>query len=281
MFYGFYDVECGGNVAFSVKSANHYVKDEKVEITPREEDYDGYQEWSATLCSLTDALNPAKNFIVDGKLTIEMIAMLFVVTADGVQIENPNPIIQLSLAQFLWERDDQDFVISVGKKEERKTDVKIHKLILASRSPVFDRMLETEMKEKAENRLEIIDFNPEIVKIAVEYFYDRKTYKTCNVNQLIDLLQFADKYDIQDLKTNIEHLILYHIYPANICQIANASIIYNSSFLQKVCLDALNLYNANETQYDNAENLDSDFVTKLNKKDSDSKEEDVSMDGED
>uniref|UniRef100_A0A914Q665 BTB domain-containing protein n=1 Tax=Panagrolaimus davidi TaxID=227884 RepID=A0A914Q665_9BILA len=107
----------------------------------------------------------------------------------------------LTLGQYLWERDDdRDFNISVGKKNELKTEIKIHRCVFASRSPVFDRMLETEMKEKAENKLEIIDFNTEIVRIAVEYFYDRKTYKNLNVDQLIDLLQFAEKYDIQDLK---------------------------------------------------------------------------------
>uniref|UniRef100_A0A914PNS0 BTB domain-containing protein n=1 Tax=Panagrolaimus davidi TaxID=227884 RepID=A0A914PNS0_9BILA len=282
-----WNVECGGNITFSVKSANHSVKDEKVKRCAVEKDLTGYQKWSATLCSLSDALNPEKNFLVDGKFTIEMKAMIFVIAADG--FPNPNP--KYSLGQYLCERDDQDFVISVGKKEERKTEVKIHKLILASRSPVFDRMLEHKMKEKSENRLEIIDFDAEIVRIAVEYFYDRKTYKTSNVNQLIDLLQFADKYDIQDLRADVEPLFMYQIYPETICQIANASVIYNSSFLQKFCLDALNLYNANKMQYDNAKNLDSDFAAKLNEKDSDSEdnvpvdcsdsEEDISMDGSD
>uniref|UniRef100_A0A914QR98 BTB domain-containing protein n=1 Tax=Panagrolaimus davidi TaxID=227884 RepID=A0A914QR98_9BILA len=275
------DVECGGNITFSVKSANHSVKDYMVERRPRDEDCAGFQQWFATSCSLTNASNPENKFLVDGEVTVEIKAMIFVVAADKIGFEHPNPNSKYSLAQLLWERDDQDFVISVGKKEERKTEVKIHRCVFASRSPVFNRMLENEMKEKAENRLEIIDFNAEIVKIAVEYFYDRDTYKTSDVDQLIDLLQFADKYDIQDLKADIEPLFMYHIYPETICQIANASIIYNSSFLQKFCLDALNLYNANEMQYDCAENLNSDFAAKLNKKYSDIEEEDVSMDSED
>uniref|UniRef100_A0A914PJV5 BTB domain-containing protein n=1 Tax=Panagrolaimus davidi TaxID=227884 RepID=A0A914PJV5_9BILA len=124
-----------------------------------------------------------------------MKAMLFLVPFD----EKPKP--HLTLAQYLWERDDErDFIISVGKKSEPKNDIKINKCVFASRSPVFGRMLETAVKEKPEKKLEIIDFDAEIVKISVAYFYDRETYKTRNVDQLIDLLQLAENYDIQDLK---------------------------------------------------------------------------------
>uniref|UniRef100_A0AC35GHZ0 BTB domain-containing protein n=1 Tax=Panagrolaimus sp. PS1159 TaxID=55785 RepID=A0AC35GHZ0_9BILA len=142
---------------------------------------------------------------------------------------------QSTLGSFLWVREDRDFTIAVGKKHEPKIVIKVHKLILASRSPVFDRMIKTEMKEKAENKLEIIDFNAEIVKIAVEYFYDRETYKTCNVDQLIDLLQFADKYDIQDLKSKIENILIKNLRLTNFCQITNAAFIANSSKLKNIC----------------------------------------------
>uniref|UniRef100_A0A914QGK7 BTB domain-containing protein n=1 Tax=Panagrolaimus davidi TaxID=227884 RepID=A0A914QGK7_9BILA len=103
-------------------------------------------------------------------------------------------------------------------------------------------MLENEMKEKAENKLEIFDFNAEIVKIAVDYFYDRKTYKTCNVDQLIDLLQFAEKYDIQDLKSEVEHVLIIKIRPNNICQISNASVNANSTKLKEVYIQLMLFY---------------------------------------
>uniref|UniRef100_A0A914QCD6 BTB domain-containing protein n=1 Tax=Panagrolaimus davidi TaxID=227884 RepID=A0A914QCD6_9BILA len=156
--------------------------------------------WIQPLFDFNDIFIPEKKYIENEKFTLQIKGFF------EKPLEEKN--LQSTLGSFLWEREDRDFTIAVKKTNGPKMDIKIHKLILASRSPVFNRMLETEMKEKRENKLEIIDFNPDIVKIAVEYFYDRETYNTCNVDQLIDLLQFADKYDIQDLKSKIENILI-------------------------------------------------------------------------
>uniref|UniRef100_A0A914Q857 BTB domain-containing protein n=1 Tax=Panagrolaimus davidi TaxID=227884 RepID=A0A914Q857_9BILA len=210
-------------------------------------------------CYLKDLLNPENKFIENDKFTIQMKGMLFFESSEK---DRRKP--SLTLAQYLWERDDRDFIISVGKKNELKTEVKIHKFVLASRSPVFDRMLETQMKEKAENKLEIIDFNAEIVKIAVEYFYDRESYKNLNVDQLIDLLQFAEKYDIQDLKSKVEHVLIIKVRPNNICQISNASVNANSTKLKEICVQLMLFYMNQKLPFNEEITLNEDFVVELN-----------------
>uniref|UniRef100_A0A914Q6P6 BTB domain-containing protein n=1 Tax=Panagrolaimus davidi TaxID=227884 RepID=A0A914Q6P6_9BILA len=210
-------------------------------------------------CYLKDLLNPENKFIENDIFTIQMKGMLFFESSDEDRRER-----SLTLAQYLWERDDRDFIISIGKKHERKTEIKIHKFVLASRSPVFDRMLENEMKEKFENKLEIIDFNAEIVKMAIEYFYDRDTYETCNVDQLIDLLQFAEKYDIQDLKSKVEHVLIIKVRPNNICEISNASINANSAKLKEICIQLMHFYMKQKLPFNEEIILNEDFVVELN-----------------
>uniref|UniRef100_A0AC34EZN2 BTB domain-containing protein n=1 Tax=Panagrolaimus sp. ES5 TaxID=591445 RepID=A0AC34EZN2_9BILA len=168
---------------------------------------------------------------------------------------------KLTLGHFLWERNDHDFVITVGKDDI--TEIKIHKNVLASRSPVFDAMLQTDMKEKAENRLEIIDFDVEVVQAAVEFFYDRETYKSLDLEKLISLLQFAEKYDIKDFKTKIEYAFLPHLYPETVCQIASAALTSNSSVLKNLCLESIIIYLKFGISFQNSEMLDKDFMAEI------------------
>lgn len=78
--------------------------------------------------------------------------------------------------------------------------IRVHKVILASRSSVFATMLESDMIEKASNRVEITDIDYETMKLALLYIY------TGNVENMNDevarkLLIPADKYALDGLKT--------------------------------------------------------------------------------
>ena len=65
-------------------------------------------------------------------------------------------------------------------------------------SPVFERMFQNEWDEVKENKIKIKDFKPKIVKLAVEFFYDRMS-PHISFFEAINLLRFADKYDIQSM----------------------------------------------------------------------------------
>uniref|UniRef100_A0AC34FWE8 BTB domain-containing protein n=1 Tax=Panagrolaimus sp. ES5 TaxID=591445 RepID=A0AC34FWE8_9BILA len=248
-----------GKFGFYIKSAEFLIKNDSDFLFFGEDD----ALWEKTVFSLTDVLNPEKRFIQDGKLTLHIKGIVFIEPSD---IEKTKSV--TSLAQYLWERDDRDFVISVVKNPVRKnpfrkTEIKIHKCVFASRSPVFDAMLQAEMKEKAEGRVEIVDFDVEVVQAAVEYFYDRDTYKSLNLDKLISLLQFAEKYDIKDLKADVEYAFLAHLSPATICQIANASIQSNSLVLKDLCVQTMIIYINQKTPFADSEILDKDFASKI------------------
>uniref|UniRef100_A0AC34GNL8 BTB domain-containing protein n=1 Tax=Panagrolaimus sp. ES5 TaxID=591445 RepID=A0AC34GNL8_9BILA len=110
-----------------------------------------------------------------------------------------------TLTEFLWHSDDRDFVISVGKDDKPKTDIDVHKCVFAYRSPVFREMFKNKMKEKTGNRFEIEDFDPKIVQAAVEFCYDQQTYESLEIDELRSLLEFADKFDIIDLKSKLRY----------------------------------------------------------------------------
>ena len=68
---------------------------------------------------------------------------------------------------------------------------KVHKGILAIRSPVFAAMFDHDTKEKQENLIEIPDIKPEVLQALLEHIY---TGKVPSMDQYAEeLLAAADK----------------------------------------------------------------------------------------
>ncbi|XP_057321798.1 speckle-type POZ protein-like [Microplitis mediator] len=86
-----------------------------------------------------------------------------------------------------------DVVVEVGDKE-----FPAHKIILIARSPVLAAMFSHEMIEKKDNRLTIIDIDPEIFEKVLEYIYTDKVVDLDD--DANDLLEAADKYQLETLK---------------------------------------------------------------------------------
>jgi len=79
-----------------------------------------------------------------------------------------------------------DFTLLVGGKE-----FQLHKAILASRSPYFKTMLESDFEESRKNRLEIDDVELELFEEFLRYVYT-DTVDEMDENAS-DLLILADK----------------------------------------------------------------------------------------
>lgn len=81
-----------------------------------------------------------------------------------------------------------------------------HKAILAARSPVFAAMFEHEMEEKKQNRVEITDMDPEVLKEMLKFIY---TGKAPTIEKLdADLLAAADKVSFSPLSFVLFTLLL-------------------------------------------------------------------------
>uniref|UniRef100_A0AC34GW17 Uncharacterized protein n=1 Tax=Panagrolaimus sp. ES5 TaxID=591445 RepID=A0AC34GW17_9BILA len=100
-------------LGFYVKSASFFDENDCDVILTEDECY-----WQKAIFSLTDIINPEKKFIENGMLTLYMKGMLVVEPSDA-SVES-----KLTLGLFLWERNDHDFIISVGKNDKTKTVVK-------------------------------------------------------------------------------------------------------------------------------------------------------------
>lgn len=76
--------------------------------------------------------------------------------------------------------------------------LKAHKTVLIARSPVFFKMLTTDMQEAKMNSIEIPDFDSKTMKELLRFVYYKKVE---NLNALVfDLIYAAEKYEIAKLK---------------------------------------------------------------------------------
>uniref|UniRef100_A0A914PCY3 BTB domain-containing protein n=1 Tax=Panagrolaimus davidi TaxID=227884 RepID=A0A914PCY3_9BILA len=196
-------------------------------------------------CTPEELLDPSNNFFVDnimdvileGNLSIERDNSYYD-AEEFIQIKNNH------LGLRLWDREDKDFTIVVGGKE-----IKIHKLIISAESSVFDRMIQSGLKESKENKVTISDFDSEIVEIAMKFCYG------VNISKLIVVENAVD--------TSMEIFLLSHMVPLNVCTIANASILSNSPTLSKKCSDYIVESKKKRITISNLSFLDKDFKTKL------------------
>lgn len=84
--------------------------------------------------------------------------------------------------------------------------VPAHKAVLASRSPVFKAMFETEMEESRSGTINISDVSYDALRAFVNYLY---TAEACLDEQLAcDLLVLAEKYEVKHLKTYCEKFLV-------------------------------------------------------------------------
>lgn len=104
----------------------------------------------------------------------------------GSRMLVPDGRLSDDLNGFLLSGEAADVILTC-KGEEFKS----HKMILASRSPVFAAMFTHDMKEKKHCRVEIVDIEKDVLKEMLTYMY---TDKTSDLEKMAKgLLVAADK----------------------------------------------------------------------------------------
>ncbi|CAL1294873.1 unnamed protein product [Larinioides sclopetarius] len=103
------------------------------------------------------------------------------------------------------------------------TDVKLktktksfpaHKLVLCVTSPVFNRMLSIDMKEKNTGRIEVDDLGDDVVQQLLLFLYS-DTVQDLEWAMATRLYYAADKYEIGRLKEVCSSFLVEHLTPTN------------------------------------------------------------------
>ncbi|GFQ93945.1 speckle-type POZ protein [Trichonephila clavata] len=109
--------------------------------------------------------------------------------------------------------------------------VVVNKAVLCSRSPVFARMLESDMREKKENSIKIDDVNIEVIRGLVSFLYSG-IVPVMDIDSLLNLYYIGSKYDITELSHECRHLLVSKFNTENVCKTLKLSLIYNDDYLK-------------------------------------------------
>ena len=100
---------------------------------------------------------------------------------------------------------------------------KVHKVVLASRSPYFKAQLTN--WDKDEKVLQVKIVSSDILKIIIEFMYTLDVGKQINNNNVVDLLQAANIYDLKLLREECVLFLKQRICISNIIEILSFSHI--------------------------------------------------------
>ncbi|XP_057320817.1 uncharacterized protein LOC130664753 [Microplitis mediator] len=124
---------------------------------------------------------------------------------------------------FYNSQDFSDVTLVVGKVK-----IPSHKVILSAHSPVFSRMLQSEMRESKENIINIKDVDAEIILEMLHYFYKGETKASHDSEIALKILEVADMYQITKLKDICEGTLLSNMTVDNVLYILGAADDHNA-----------------------------------------------------
>ena len=209
-------------------------------IKPYQMDYKCTVNKSSKKCvtvNLHDDSEISKYFFMADTLTIQVSATLLGISSPAkttLRVDCIVPPDNVRGDLFDSYRDEVfvDASIRCGDKV-----FKVHKVILASQSPVLKKMFEIDMKEKRSGVIEISDPNvsPEVVSDLVTYLYtgDAPGIRT----QAKELLKIAHLYEIPRLLRMCENELQKSITPSSVCNLLLLAELHTAQNLKEKCIE--------------------------------------------
>ena len=176
---------------------------------------------------------------------------------DKCKLELKNGMLQLKVKLIAREKTKNTLIIGRGKRisndcpqksissqifEERSfTDFEIisdeksylcHKVFLSAASPVFKRMIESEMKEALESKLVLESLPEDVMNSFLKFIYTGEMdEKVMNENCVI-FLELGEKYDIGDLKNVAEQAMIANLNHQNMISFFKAGQLFRGESIR-------------------------------------------------
>ncbi|CAG7729075.1 unnamed protein product [Allacma fusca] len=104
-----------------------------------------------------------------------------------------------------------------------------HKIVLASQSQVFEKMLESPMKEAKTNEIKFDNFPVDTVEMMLKYLYQVTVDMPIRPNGILDLLNVAEMYDLKRLKIACLDFMISSMSDENVGEYNVMAHRYNAS----------------------------------------------------
>uniref|UniRef100_A0A0K0EZI4 Speckle-type POZ protein (inferred by orthology to a human protein) n=1 Tax=Strongyloides venezuelensis TaxID=75913 RepID=A0A0K0EZI4_STRVS len=118
------------------------------------------------------------------------------------------------------------------------TILSVHKFMLIAHSSVFNAMFKhKETKESEEKTIKIVDAELPALKMMIDYIYSGMIPELLSNDEIIDLLQLADKYDIKPLNHLCQDRLKLRLTKSNVCELLIVSEACKAQSLMNACIE--------------------------------------------
>lgn len=197
--------------------------------------------------------NPDSGFLLNDTIKIKYKIELVVMSGGAFcrpEPEQPLPIVQIpeprlseDFAELLKSGEGSDFTFLVEGEE-----MPAHRLIVASRSPVFKALLDNDMREGKEKKIAIHDVRAPAFQILLHFVYTDKLPEEVSgdnlqVTMAQHLLSAADRFELPRLRAICEKHLCETVDIVNAATTLTLADENHATELRRHCLDfvALNL----------------------------------------
>jgi len=133
-------------------------------------------------------------------------------------------------------------------------EFKVHKAVLAARSPMFRGMFSHDMKETKYNRVEVSDVDPDVLEEMLRFIYTGKSSLEARLQSkeqkeqekeqhlAIGLLQAANKYQLDRLKLICEEALYKTLSADSVAEILSLADLYSAAQLKNQAIEFISTH---------------------------------------
>eukprot|EP00878_Enallax_costatus_P013058 GHUV01013644.1.p1 GENE.GHUV01013644.1~~GHUV01013644.1.p1 ORF type:complete len:476 (+),score=203.40 GHUV01013644.1:518-1945(+) len=195
--------------------------------------------------------DPARGFLMNDTIIIKYTIELVVSSGGALSrssnptkaelIKVPPPTIGKDLAELYHSGQNSDYVIVV-EQDGVEEELKVHRMLLESRSPFFRGMLESNMAEAQQGRFVVRDMLAPVVKAVLFFMYTDELPEELQGNNLEvpmaqHLLAAADMYQLTRLRRICERRLCESVDVETAATTMALAEQNHAEELKRVCLD--------------------------------------------
>jgi len=133
------------------------------------------------------------------------------------------------IEQMFMDDRHSDFTIICRNEKESKS-IKVHKVILSARSPVFAAMLNLPTEEAKNSQVIFEDVDYEVMREMLHYMYSGNAP---NLQMMaLDLMAVADRFQLQGLKEMADQVLRSSLTVDNVCRNLVLADMHNATELK-------------------------------------------------
>jgi speckle-type POZ protein len=131
-----------------------------------------------------------------------------------------------------------DFTVKcIDTSSKQDKEIKCHRFMLYSRSPVFRAMLQEHTLEFKKSEVYFDDIEFDIMQLFIEFLYSGNFNKVSKDHTVVqELLKLGDRFEVMELREAAEIALRQNLNIENVCEVLQIADLHNTKALKRECL---------------------------------------------